>query len=118
MPMEDLYRTIVENMHDGLYFVDRKRRITYWNKAAERITGYSAAEVVGVGCADNFLVHVDSAGRQLCTGSCPLVASMQDGCFHEAEVFLHHKQGHRLPVWVRTSPIRGPGGGFTGAVET
>jgi transcriptional regulator with PAS, ATPase and Fis domain len=32
MPSEDLYRDIVENMHDGIYFVDRERRITYWNK--------------------------------------------------------------------------------------
>ncbi len=115
--MEDLYRTIVENMHDGLYFVDRGRRITYWNKGAERITGYAAAEVVGTSCADNILVHVDALGRQLCQGSCPLIASMADGATHEAEVFLHHKLGHRLPVWVRTSPLRGPDGEFTGAIE-
>jgi PAS domain-containing protein len=29
MPSADLYREIVENMHDGIYFVDRERRITY-----------------------------------------------------------------------------------------
>lgn len=118
MRSDDLYRTIVENMQDGVYFVDRDRRITYWNRAAERITGYSATEVVGHGCADNFLVHVDATGRQLCEGSCPLAESMQDGRVHEAEVYLHHKQGHRLPVWVRTSPIVGPDGSFMGAVET
>jgi diguanylate cyclase (GGDEF)-like protein/PAS domain S-box-containing protein len=104
-------------MHDGVYFVDRERRITFWNKGAERITGYSAAEVVGKSCADNILVHVDTFGRQLCQGSCPLVAAMGDGTPQEAEVFLHHKQGHRLPVWVRISPLRGADGSFIGAVE-
>src|SRR5512138_2216566 len=118
MQSDHLYRTIVENMQDGVYFVDQDRRITYWNRAAERITGYTAAEVVGRGCADNFLVHVDATGRQLCDGSCPLVDSMQDGRAHEAEVYLHHKQGHRLPVWVRTAPILGSDGRFIGAVET
>jgi diguanylate cyclase (GGDEF)-like protein/PAS domain S-box-containing protein len=113
----DLYRDLVENMHDGVYFVDRERRITYWNKGAERITGYAAAEVVGKSCADNILVHVDAIGRQLCQGSCPLVASMADGAAHEAEVFLHHKQGHRLPVWVRTSPLLDGQGRYSGAVE-
>ena len=117
MPSEDLYREIVENMHDGVYFVDRERRITFWNKSAERITGYAAADVVGTSCADNLLVHVDAQGRELCQGSCPLVAAMDDGLSHEAEVYLHHKQGHRLPVWVRTSPMRGAEGNFTGAVE-
>ena len=117
MPSQDLYRDLVENMHDGIYFVDRERRITYWNKGAERITGYSAAEVVGKSCADNILVHVDAIGSQLCKGSCPLVASMADGAPHEAEVYLHHKQGHRLPVWVRTSPLPAADGSFAGAVE-
>ena len=117
MPSEELYRDLVENMHDGVYFVDRDRRITYWNKGAERITGYSAAEVVGKSCADHILVHVDAIGRQLCQGSCPLVAAMADGAPHEAEVFLHHKQGHRLPVWVRTAPLLDDRGDFAGAVE-
>ena len=117
MPTENVYRDLVENMHDGIYFVDRERRITYWNKGAERITGYSAAEVVGKSCADNILVHVDAIGRQLCKGSCPLVAAMADGAPHQAEVYLHHKQGHRLPVWVRTSPLQGADGNFIGAVE-
>ena len=117
MDSQDLYRTIVENMHDGLYFVDRERRITYWNKGAERITGYTAAEVVGTSCADNILVHVDALGRQLCQGSCPLIATMADGAAHETEVYLHHKLGHRLPVWVRTSPLLDADGSFVGAVE-
>jgi PAS domain-containing protein len=29
MPSRDLYRDIFENMHDGVYFVDRDRRITF-----------------------------------------------------------------------------------------
>lgn len=117
MPSEDIYRDIVENMHDGIYFVDRERRITYWNKGAERITGYSAAEVAGSFCSDNILVHVDSLGQQLCQGSCPLNAAMADGRTHEAEVYLHHKLGHRLPVWVRTTPLRDADGNLVGAVE-
>jgi len=117
MPSEDLYRDIVENMHDGIYFVDRERRITYWNKGAERITGYTAGEVVGTSCFNNILVHVDATGRQLCEGSCPLIATMADGTPHETEVYLHHKRGHRLPVWVRTSPLLAADGSFAGAIE-
>jgi len=117
MPSGGLYRDILENMHDGIYFVDRKRRITFWNRGAERITGYSAEEVVGSFCSNNILMHVDALGRQLCKGSCPLIAAMADGSPHETEVYLHHKLGHRLPVWVRTSPLRDADGNFIGAVE-
>lgn len=46
MPDEqDFYKNIIDNLYDGVYFVDRDRIITYWNKGAERITGYSAAQI-------------------------------------------------------------------------
>ena len=47
MPTEAMFKNIVDNIYEGVYFVDLERRITYWNRGAERITGYSAAEVVG-----------------------------------------------------------------------
>ena len=37
---EKFYRELLDNLNDGVYFVDRDRRITYWSKGAERITGY------------------------------------------------------------------------------
>ena len=53
MKLQDVsYKTVVDSLHDGLYFVDRNRVITYWNKAAEEISGFSAAEVVGRSCAE------------------------------------------------------------------
>ncbi|MFC1461815.1 PAS domain-containing protein [Verrucomicrobiota bacterium] len=51
----------IKNKHDGLYFIDRDRVITYWNKAAERISGFTADEVVGKSCADN----IDVSARLL-----------------------------------------------------
>jgi len=50
---------IIEHLYDGLYFTDRQRVIQYWNPAAERITGFRAAEVVGRSCSDSILTHVD-----------------------------------------------------------
>ncbi len=112
------YRGVLDHLHDGVYFVDRRRRITYWNHGAERITGYSAQEMVGSRCADGLLMHVDDAGRQLCGGLCPLLATMRDGSAHEAHVFLHHADGHRLPVEVRAAPMYDETGTIVGAVES
>jgi diguanylate cyclase (GGDEF)-like protein/PAS domain S-box-containing protein len=92
--------------------------ITYWNKSAERITGYTAAQAVGRACRDNMLNHVTANGTQLCLTQCPLSACMEDGNVREAEVFLHHVGGHRLPVVVRASPIRNAAGEIIGAVES
>jgi PAS domain-containing protein len=32
---EHFYQALLDNIADGIYFVDRDRRITYWNKGAE-----------------------------------------------------------------------------------
>jgi diguanylate cyclase (GGDEF)-like protein/PAS domain S-box-containing protein len=112
------YRTLLDNLHDGVYFVDQDRRITYWNRGAERITGYRADEVIGSRCRDNLLVHVDDGGCELCHTKCPLVKSMQDRNLREADVFLRHKDGSRLPVKIRVAPIADKVGRIVGAVET
>ena len=108
---------VLENLHDGLYFTDTHRVITFWNHAAERITGYTAAEVLGRSCAANILVHVDTDGRSLCGGLCPLAMAMADSVGREAEVFLRHKDGHRVPVLVRTGPLKDRQGQVVGGIE-
>ena len=113
----DFFRTLLDNLSDGVYFVDSERRISYWNKGAERISGYAAGEVVGSFCFNEILMHVDCAGTRLCHNGCPLAETLADGEPREAAVFLHHRDGHRVPVRVRVAPVRDHGGRVTGAVE-
>lgn len=114
----DLYKTIIEGMHEGVYFVDPERRITFWNRGAERITGFTADDVMNRGCHDNIMVHIDAEGNQLCTERCPLVAVMQEHSGHAVDhLFLHHKDGQRIPVTVSISAIRDEQGRPVGAVE-
>ncbi|MCX7827847.1 MAG: sensor domain-containing diguanylate cyclase [Thermanaerothrix sp.] len=115
--MEQRYKEILDQLINGVYTTDLNRVITYWNRAAEKITGYSADEVVGKRCADNILVHVDGEGNSLCLGMCPLAFSMADGNAREALVYLKHKDGHRVPVQVRTTPLRDDSGKIIGGVE-
>lgn len=45
---KDSLERIIENLHDGLYFVDRDRVRTYWNKAAEQIFDFCRPEEAAV----------------------------------------------------------------------
>jgi PAS domain S-box-containing protein len=112
-----LLAALLEQIEEGLYIVDRERRIVYWNRGAEQITGYLAQEVVGRYCQRDLLVHCDSEGVVLCGSRCPLVAVMEDGQPRHAEVFLRHRDGHRLPVRVRGRALRDGAGQIVGAVE-
>ncbi|MBU5637585.1 sensor domain-containing diguanylate cyclase [Geomonas sp. Red69] len=111
------YKKIIEDLRDGLYIVDTDRKIIFWNHAAERISGYSAEEVIGKPCADNILCHVDDVGLNLCCSDCPLASTIYEGTPHDAEVFLHHKNGHRVPVSVRVIPLTDDAGTVIGGVE-
>ena len=115
--MNSFFKRILDNLVDGVYLTDLQRRITYWNKAAEDLTGYSAEEVVGKRCADNILMHVNDSGRVLCSGERILDRTIADARPRRAEVYLHHKRGHRIPVEVRICPVPGRNGEVVGAVE-
>jgi diguanylate cyclase (GGDEF)-like protein/PAS domain S-box-containing protein len=115
--MDINYQDLIKHIIDGLYLVDKQRNIFYWNKSAQRISGYSTDDVIGHACHENILVHVDKHGAGLCRSVCPLAATIKDGKPRDAEVFLRHKQGHRVPVWVRTAQLKDSDGRVVGGAE-
>lgn len=116
MENEELYLTIINNLRDGIYFVDTNRKILFWNKAAEEITGYTAEEIVGKQCQNSMLNHIDEDGHPLCLIGCPLFASLGDGLQRHARVFVRHKDGYRIPIHVNIFPMV-KNGRIIGAVE-
>jgi len=114
---QEFYWQLLDTLKDGVYFSDSRRKVTYWNKAAEEITGFRSAEVLGKFCGDNILIHIDEKGNNLCTGACPLAAVIKSGEPAEADIYLHHKDGHRVPVHVRVNPVKNKAGTVIGAVE-
>lgn len=115
---QQFFEVMLEGLYEGVYFMDKDRRILYWSKGAERITGFEAIEVIGSRCSDKALIHVDDRGRQLCESDlCPAFRTMSDGTKRETEVYLHHKNGYRLPVLTRVLPVKGFDGNVIGAIE-
>ena len=113
----DFFRRLFDSLYDGVYFVDRNRRLLYWNAGAERIAGYSREEVVGTYCNVNLLDHVDASGNHLCQSGCPLVAAVEEGQSTTERVFLLHKDGRRVAVDISVMPVRGDDGQVVGGVE-
>lgn len=111
------YLRMLDAVKEGVYFVDLNRNITFWNKGAERISGFSREEVMGRSCKDNILVHVDCKGVGVCDRQCPLLYTMEDGISREAEFFMHHRRGHRVPIAVRTTPLEDDNGNIIGGIE-
>lgn len=112
----EFYKSSLDKLYDGVYYVDRNRKIKYWNKAAERLTGYKSSEIIDKRCSD-ILTHIDDKGVNLCKEQCPLTKTIVDGRAREADLYLLHKDGHRVPVSIRMAPIRDLSGQIAGAVQ-
>jgi diguanylate cyclase (GGDEF)-like protein/PAS domain S-box-containing protein len=116
MDSEKLYLEILNNIDEGAYFANTEKTIMFWNKAAEEITGYKQEELLGKGCQDTPLKHIDGDGNAICNSGCPLHSALIDGQQRKHSVFLRHKEGHRVPISVYTIPVKVEGE-MIGAIE-
>lgn len=96
---------LVENFPYGVYIVKPDRTIVYWNKEAERITGYSAADMVGRRCPDTDLNHMDEEGTPLCETYCPLLNCMDRKKAASKKLVLTHKKGYMVVVNAHFIPL-------------
>jgi diguanylate cyclase (GGDEF)-like protein/PAS domain S-box-containing protein len=108
---------VLDNLYDAVWLLDRDRRITHWNEGAQKLTGYSADEMVGVDCREKKLVHLSKDGVDLCDSICPLLDTDTLRDIREAQVYIRHKEGHLVPAQARMVPLRDKSGHITGAAE-
>ena len=101
---------VLDSIHDGVFSVDKERRITSFNKAAEKLTGWSADEVLGRHCKD---VFKSSNCKQ-----CFLADSIaSDKAISNRSLFITTRAGKRMPVNISTMPLHGADGILMGGVQ-
>src|SRR5665213_467862 len=100
---------IVESSDDSIVGTDLKRRITSWNRGAERLFGYTAAEAVGMPIA--VIIPDDRHEEMLAIFDC-----FQSGERVEPfDTVRRHKDGASIDVSLSVSPIRNLDGQIVGA---
>jgi diguanylate cyclase (GGDEF)-like protein/PAS domain S-box-containing protein len=111
------FRQLLDELYDGIAFVDSERVIRYWSRGAERLTGYESGEIVGQTCGLDLLAHSDIDGCHLCGADCPLMASLAREEPTRRQVGLRHKDGRRITVDLILTCLMGPDGRPRGCVE-
>lgn len=105
-----LLRAILASTNEGVYSTDLDGRIVSFNAAAERITGRSAAEVIGRNYAQ--AIGLDSQGVSEPEQEAPLECCIRTKQpVYLPVAYLTRPDGRRVPVALSTSPILDPLGG-------
>jgi PAS domain S-box-containing protein len=99
-----LFRHLVEDLPVGIYIVDRERRIRFWNRGAENLTGHLGHDVVGHALEDA-VQACDRRGNSLSGERCPVTMTLQQRQPQQSTAFYLHKNGHRTAMRIRTRPI-------------
>ena len=111
------YIEILDQLFEPAYIIDNQQKILFWNKAAEKLTGYDAKSIVGKTCRNSEVVHTNENGEKLCLDQCPFQELIDKGKINELSLFLNHKTGYRIPISIRLVPIINQNKKIIGAIE-
>ena len=104
--------TILNCIAEGVFTVDQEKKITFFNRAAERITGFSSEEAVGEYCRDIF--------RTACCGTCCTIDEVEHAgqAVASRPVKILDRDGNSILVSVSAALLRDDDGKVIGGVET
>jgi PAS domain S-box-containing protein len=115
MELEKHWQTIFNTLQDGLMVLDTKGNILAVNPAAERLTGYSAAELIGNNCRTLNCTGCKIFGRGTGKDWCRL---FEEGEVRGKKCTITNKQHRAVHVIKNASVLRDSEGKMIGSVET
>lgn len=98
-------RWLLDNLSDGIYFVNPEGVIRYWNRGAERLTGLSAVEVIGRQVAEVPLRYEDIRGTALQRYEYPVMLCFQEKKDVRKNFVIHARDERKVPVEEHAFPL-------------
>jgi len=106
---------LLDSMSEGVFTIDLEGRITSWNPAMERISGYGPSEAIGKPCN---LMSLKACSGEKCPENISECTVFEKGYMEPKKCQLTHKYGHQVPVIKAVSVIKDRNGRPKGLVET
>jgi PAS domain S-box-containing protein len=109
---DQFFNVILNSIADGVFTTDNEGKITFINKAAEEITGFSSKEAIGHHCFDIFRADI-------CQSRCALKETLKT----KKEIInlpatILKKGGQKVPISISTAVLKNERGKIIGGVET
>jgi len=106
------YQKILDTITDGVYSVDLDWRVTYFNRAAEKITGIPKREAIGRACFEVFRSNV-------CESNCIIRETLDtDRPILNRPIYIIRADKKKIPISVTTAILKDAKEKVTGGVVT
>ncbi len=115
MELAKHWKTIIDTLQDGLLVVDPRGIILAVNPAAERLTGYTAAELIGQNCRILDCTGCEIIGKGVGAKWCTLFSK---GTVRAKKCLIADKDHRAIDIIKNASVLRDADGRVIGAVET
>ncbi|MBN1854213.1 MAG: diguanylate cyclase [Pirellulales bacterium] len=106
---------LIDNMHDGIMFVDRQLHILQWNTGAERMTGVAADAARGRIWKPSLLEMRDEQGKFIRNDNCPIANAIATGVQSIQRLTILGRHGRDMIVDMHSIPVRDEEGKVHGA---
>ena len=106
---EEKYRLLVDNLSQGIWYIDEQAYTTFVNPAMASMLGYSVDEMIGRHLSD----FMDEHGRIVAE---QYLQARRDGVVERHDFGFLHKDGTQVHTSVQTGPILDERGRFIGAI--
>ena len=106
------FNVILDSVADGVFTINEKGEITFFNRAAEEITGFTKGEALGHNCFDIFRANI-------CQTNCALKQTVNTGKeIINLPINIINKDGKEIPISISTAVLQDEKGKMIGGVET
>lgn len=92
---------LLEEIGQSVIALDQSWRVTYWNRASERLYGYTAVEILGLRITElSIIAGPESTGREIAD-------TLASGRTWSGEYWMRHRDGRKFPIHATVAPVRG-----------
>ncbi|UCH83266.1 MAG: PAS domain S-box protein [Candidatus Latescibacterota bacterium] len=106
---DHIYREVVDNLHEGIWAIDKDANTTFVNARMADMLGYTTEEMIG----QHLFSFMDDRGREICERN---LERRRQGIAEDHEFELLRKDGARVYTIMQSSPITDQDGNYAGAL--
>ena len=105
---------LLDNMYDGVIFLDTNLQVVLWNRGAERLTGISATSILHRPFVPSLVAMRDEHSETISDDKCPVAHSLHTGVQSLRRLIVRSRNNQPMAVDAHMIPVVGSDGVMQG----